>query len=309
MPTRKTRSGASSGEGRGGRIFWALAIVFSLLSAALGALVFFGGGAKIIDKARWYWPGQRVTLSVPEGFDRFQIASRVEAAGICPRAAFLSATEDRAALDALAVSGASAEGYLFPATYDFLIDTDAARVVERLVRETKKRLERIRASSTDTTSAIVLNEHDWITLASIVEKETGAEDERPLVAQVFLNRLAAPLGETNGRLQSDPTAAYGCLLAPSLASCRGFAGRVTPEMVRDPNNSYNTYRRAGLTPGPIANPGEGALRAVVAPAGGDALYFVADGTGKHVFSRTYEEHLRAIERARLSGPSNASAPH
>jgi UPF0755 protein len=140
-------------------------------------------------------------------------------------------------------------------------------------------------------------EHELLTLASIVEREAAVPEEQRLIARVFLNRLDDPTFRPARMLQSDPTASYGCQVAASAApSCAGFSGKVTPEMLRDPQNPYNTYRHPGLPPGPIGNPGESALDAVLAPAAADYLYFVADGHGRHRFSRSFEEHRRAIEQ-------------
>jgi UPF0755 protein len=133
-------------------------------------------------------------------------------------------------------------------------------------------------------------------LASIIEKEAGKADEKPLIASVFLNRLLDPTFRPLRMLQSDPTATYGCLVqTPPPESCT--PGRPTPAMLRDTTNPYNTYRRAGLPPGPISSPGEGAIRAVLAPAKTDYLYFVAQGGGRHRFSRTFSEHRGAIEQS------------
>ena len=97
-------------------------------------------------------------------------------------------------------------------------------------------------------------------------------------------------------LQSDPTASYGCLvLGSQIPSCAGFHGTVTPSLLRDPANPYNTYRHAGLPPGPIANPGLAAIEAVLVPSQSDFLYFVAKGGGRHSFSRTFAEHREALE--------------
>jgi UPF0755 protein len=100
-------------------------------------------------------------------------------------------------------------------------------------------------------------------------------------------------------LQSDPTASYGCIVgAAEIPSCAGFHGSVTPALLRDAANPYNTYRHAGLPPGPIANPGEASIEAVLAPAQTDYLYFVAKGGGRHAFSRTFAEHREALETPR-----------
>jgi len=137
-----------------------------------------------------------------------------------------------------------------------------------------------------------------LTLASMIEKEARASDERPLIASVFFNRLRDPEFRPARMLQSDPTASYGCVVAgEEIPSCAGFHGNVTPALLRDASNPYNTYRHAGLPPGPIANPGEASISAVLAPAESDFLYFVAkgQGTGRHTFSRTFAEHREALE--------------
>ncbi len=261
-------------------------------------------------------PGRSAArVALPEGWHRRKIAERLERSEVCLADAFLEASERADLLASLDLAGPSAEGYLFPATYELAHNTPPEDVVRRMVRETRKRLtnlfarhpgalERLRA-------AHGFGEREVITLASIVEKETGHGEERPLVASVFLNRLAATDGETRGRLQSDPTAIYGCLYEASPApSCAAFEGRVLPAMLRDPANRYNTYRHAGLPPGPIANPGLDALEAVLAPVRSDYLFFVADGAGKHTFSRTFEEHQRAVSRLRalrVEGPPGLGA--
>lgn len=128
-----------------------------------------------------------------------------------------------------------------------------------------------------------------------MEREAAASDERGTIASVYYNRLDDPEFRPSGMLQADPTAAYGCQVAPkSAASCAGYVGRVTPAMLRDPDNAYNTYKHAGLPPGPIANPGASSLEAVLAPAQTEYLFFVASGNGRHTFSRTLDEHNRAV---------------
>lgn len=246
--------------------------------------------------------GPRATVHVtfPEGQHRFSMAQKLEQNGVCAASAFLAASTDRTLLARLEIPAPSAEGYLFPSTYEFHEDADPERIVERLVRESRRRLGRLVAEMGGLSPELVglgLGHHEVVVLASIIEKETGHGSERARVARVFLNRLAAPEGETGGRLQSDPTAAYGCLALGSEApaSCEG-AGRVTPRMLRDAGNPYNTYRHAGLPPGPIGNPGLLALRAVLQPAPGKYLYFVADGAGRHSFSENYADHKEAVRR-------------
>jgi UPF0755 protein len=121
---------------------------------------------------------------------------------------------------------------------------------------------------------------ELVTLASIVEKETGAPDERPLIAAVFLNRIRLGM-----RLETDPSVIYGIA---------DFDGNLRRVHLEDETNPYNTYRIPGLPPGPIANPGREALRAVFEPADSPYLYFVSRNDGTHVFSKSYREHARAV---------------
>jgi len=242
----------------------------------------------------------RVKLLVPEGVHRFQIGERLEELGVCSAEAFARAATDRAVLEPLGVPGASAEGYLFPATYELFADAEARAVVKMLVSEAKQRLLAVRERHA-AGFARLAERHGWgepqvLTLASVVEKEAARGEERPLIASVFMNRLENATFKPAQVLQSDPTAAYGCLVMPELASCQGYSGRVLPAMLRDAQNPYNTYRHPGLPPGPIGNPGAAAIEAVLAPAQTDYLFFVAAGDGRHTFSRTLEEHEKAIRR-------------
>ena len=128
-----------------------------------------------------------------------------------------------------------------------------------------------------------------VVLASLVEKETAAHEERPLVAAVFLNRLARGM-----RLETDPAVIYGIA---------NFDGNLRRGDLEDESNPYNTYRIAGLPPGPIANPGAASLRAVAEPARTEFLFFVSRNDGRHTFSTTYSEHLAAVNRYQRSGGS------
>jgi UPF0755 protein len=143
----------------------------------------------------------------------------------------------------------------------------------------------------------VKSKQDLVTLASIVEKETGIAEERPKVAAVFLNRLRQGM-----RLQSDPTIVYGIV---------GGQGKLERPLMREDINKvtpYNTYQIDGLPPGPIAIPGRAALEAVVAPAATDELYFVADGSGGHAFARTLEEHNANVAKWRTQQAAGAAVP-
>jgi UPF0755 protein len=237
---------------------------------------------------------------VPEGFNHVQLSERLQQAGVCDAEDFRRAVRDTAAVQALGVPASSAEGYLFPATYELLADSAPAAVVSVLVSEAQKRLARLQAELgaqfTARKAQHGLSAHEVIILASVIEKEAAKADEKPLIASVFLNRLIDPSFRPMRMLQSDPTASYGCLVQdPPPSSCT--PGRPTPAMLRDASNPYNTYRHAGLPPGPISSPGEGAIRAVLTPSATDYLYFVAQGGGRHRFSRTFSEHRGAIEQS------------
>jgi UPF0755 protein len=241
-----------------------------------------------------------VRATVPEGYNHVQIGKRLEELEVTTLAEFQRAVYDPKLRNELAVPGPSLEGYLFPATYELLVDSDAATVARTFVLEAKKRFGRLEVDQAGAFERLQREQgfrlHEIVTLASVVERETGDAADVGLVAGVFMNRLTDPDFRPLHSLQSDPTAAYGCLVEPTRAvSCAVANGEVTPGMLRDGSNRYNTYRHPGLPPGPIANPGERALRAVLAPTKTDYLYFVAAGQGKHKFSKTFDEHRAAVQ--------------
>ncbi|MGA2449837.1 MAG: endolytic transglycosylase MltG [Polyangiaceae bacterium] len=238
----------------------------------------------------------RVTF--PEGWTRFDMARRLEQKRVVSLRAFLEATTDPAILEELSIPGDSAEGFLFPATYDLAMDDDAADVVRRMKREFDRRWDALSAihstALSDVMTSAKLSIRDILVLASMVEKEAVVDDERPIIAGVFLNRLRDPSFKPK-RLESDPTAAYGCLASPEKApSCSSFTGKVTAAIEHDADNPYSTYTHEGLPPGPIANPGTKALEAAMAPALSRYFFFVARGGGRHTFSETYEAHSAAV---------------
>ena len=240
----------------------------------------------------------RVKVTFPEGWTRFDMAKRLQEKHVCTLRAFLDATASAALLKELLVDGDSAEGFLFPSTYDFAPDSDPADVVRRMKSEFDKRwvtLEQRHASGLLdlTMPPLKFGTREVVTLASMIEKEAAVDDERPIIASVFLNRLRDP--DFHPRLlQCDPTAGYGCLVAPELAACAGYAGKITPAINADADNRYSTYKHEGLPPGPISNPGAKSIAAVLAPANTRFLYFVAKGEGRHTFSETYGSHTAAV---------------
>jgi len=217
-------------------------------------------------------------VTLQEGLTLTEIADRFAAGGWVDRDRFLELAGDPALIEELGLGGlTSLEGYLFPDTYSLTRPApDERELIERLVGRSLSVWEQLAAEHELPPD---FNRHQVFTLASIVEKETGRADERPLVAGVFLNRLARGM-----RLQSDPTVVYGL---PS------FSGSLTRSDLRTPT-PYNTYVIAGLPPGPICSPGEASLQAVLQPEETDYLYFVAKNDGSHHFSTNLREHNRAV---------------
>lgn len=230
-------------------------------------------------------------VAIPEGLTAIEIADRVARAGLAGREAFLAVVNDPASPARYGVEGPGLEGYLFPETYHLARGLPAEQVVGTLVAEflaVWRELEpELRARGFSMRQAV--------TLASLVEKETGVPQERPLIAGVFANRLRLGM-----RLETDPAVIYGI---------QGFDGNLTRAHLEDETNPYNTYRIPALPPGPIANPGADALRAVARPAPTESLYFVSRNDGTHVFSRTYAEHVGHVRRYQgRGGRDDGSTP-
>ena len=221
-------------------------------------------------------------LTVPEGYSLFEIGALLEQKGFA-RAADLLAAAGRTDLVAdLSQSARNLEGYLFPDTYRLARGTTAdeiARIMVRRFREVYAGLQPLLPQSS-------LNLQQVVTLASLIEKETSVDAERELVSAVFQNRLKKGM-----LLQCDPTVIYAAQLKGN------YRGAIFQSDLES-NSPYNTYRHPGLPPGPIANPGKRSLEAALSPAQSDYLYFVADNRGGHVFSRTLEEHQRAVSAYR-----------
>jgi peptidoglycan lytic transglycosylase G len=247
-----------------------------------------------------------VKVTIPEGFHRFAIAKRFAQKGIVSEEAFLHASADPEALYRLGVQPSThpradtAEGFLFPATYPFPIDSDPATVVARLVTETQRRFDRLTKRHPEgwnrLQNELGLDRRGALTLASMVEKEAAVADERVTIASVFLNRM---LRDDYPHLQSDPTAMYGCYaMADAIPACRDFEGRATGAINRDRANVFSTYVTPGLPPGPVCNPGDASIEAVLKPADTTYLFFVAKGGGRHTFSEDYDAHQQAVERLR-----------
>ena len=218
-------------------------------------------------------------ITFREGLTIREMAHLFEERGFGPAASFEQAASDASLVREWDPGAPDLEGYLFPETYGLTRHTDAGT----LVREMVGRFARMFPA--DARRAVVAEGRtvrDVVTLASIVEKETARDDERPLVAAVYANRLRIGMG-----LQCDPTVIYALLKAGR------YRGNLTRENMQI-DSPYNTYRYAGLPPGPIAAPGRASLEAALHPAAVEFLYFVSRNDGTHVFSRTYEEHSRRV---------------
>ncbi len=222
-----------------------------------------------------------VSVTVPEGWTRLDIAAELDRLGLVGREAFLRATADPGLIRDLAPRAPSLEGFLFPATYWFPHRITAEAIAAAMVHQFRREWQKLTAGlpkPPDTLAAV--------TLASLVEAETARPTERPVIAGVFENRLRAHLP-----LDCDPTIVYALRLAGK------YEGELDASALRF-RSPYNTYLHPGLPPGPIDNPGRAALVAALKPAAVPFLYFVADGNGGHVFSRTLAEHHRNVARYR-----------
>jgi UPF0755 protein len=214
------------------------------------------------------------TLVIPEGFNMFDIAAAVENAGLGKREDFLSvARSETGLIRDLDPQAPSLEGYLFPDTYHFTRTQSAHDMAAAMVH-------RFRQAARE--AGLTGDFHKIVTMASIVEKETSVPEERPEVAGVFYNRLAK-----NMVLATDPTVIYAAMIR------NHYRGTIYQSDLQF-DSPYNTYRYAGLPPGPIANPGRASLEAALRPATTDYFYFVSDNQGHHRFSRTPSEHARNV---------------
>ena len=218
------------------------------------------------------------TVVIPEGFNMFDIAKAISDAGLGQAEAFLKvATSSTALISDLAPQATSLEGYLFPNTYKFTRTQSMHDMAAEMVKEF-----RLHANELGMSGDI----QKTVTLASIIEKETAVSDERPQVASVYVNRLAAHIP-----LQADPCVIYAELLS-------GTYGGALHHNDMQFDSAYNTYRHAGLPPGPIANPGKSSLAAALHPASTQYFYFVSDGNGHHRFADSLEEHNRNVAALR-----------
>lgn len=234
---------------------------------------------KILDKLAAGEVYKRAVM-LKEGESIWHLGIAVENAGLMSRAEFESELSDPNLLTQFGVGAQSFEGYLYPETYLFSRPIRGRDIIWEMLKLAE---DHWRPEYGIKAAELSMSRHEVLTLASIIEKESGKKDEQPLVSSVFHNRLK------NGmRLESDPTVIYGL---------PDFKGRLTRADLDNPH-PYNTYVNFGLPPGPIANPSESAIKAAVFPANTDFLFFVANGSGGHVFSTTLKDHNKAVQSYR-----------
>jgi len=229
--------------------------------------------------------GRRIKrkVTVPEGANIFQVTDILAAPKLVEPKAFLDLCRDPAFLDELGIEASSLEGYLFPDTYYFTRGTPQKEIARTMVSRAKEVWSQLQQ---ETGPPPGMTWHQIVTLASIVEKETGVAEERPLIARVFLERIKRGM-----LLQADPTVIYG----------RGdFGERLHSKDLKE-DQPYNTYVHKGLPPGPIANPGRLALQSVMQPSEDVYLYFVSKNDGTHYFSTGLDEHNQAVRKFQKNG--------
>jgi len=217
-------------------------------------------------------------VTIPEGLTIIQVADSASQQGLTDREEFLRLAKDRQFIQSLGIKAETLEGYLYPDTYKFPRPIKARELLVAMVEQLKQAVE---PELLVRMQELKMTLHEVLTLASVIEKETGTGSERPEISAVFHNRL-----KKNIPLQSDPTVIYGL---PS------FDGNLRKKDLSSPS-PYNTYRVQGLPPGPIANPGIQAIRATLYPSDSRSLYFVSRNDGTHQFSATLIEHNKAVEK-------------
>jgi len=255
---------------------------------------------KLLDILVHGVPAPTISVLIPEGKNMLEVAQILHDAGIAKRDKLVQQMRNPRFLRRIGVPSATMEGYLFPDTYRLRAPTPVQEVLAKLVRRHKGVYYHLRARHKGQLAwlrkKLRWGHHEIVTMASIVEKETGKAHERPLIAGVFLNRLTFRSFQPKF-LQTDPTIIYGCTVPLRKSSaCRTFEDRIRRRHLIDMENPYNTYTHVGLPPGPIANPGRAALRAVLAPTKSRFLYFVSKNDGTHYFSKTPAEHERAVDK-------------
>lgn len=229
-------------------------------------------------------------VTFPEGSNIYEMATVLEQKNLYKAEEFLKACHDKKLIhELLGIDVSSLEGYLFPETYNVTRFTPMHDLMANMVQNFKNTYQALENQMKAQGVTPQLPRHELVILASMVEKETGAPEERPEIASVFYNRLNKGM-----KLQSDPTILYGIWVDTG-----SYKNNITKDDILRPNR-YNTYTVPKLPFGPIANPGRESLLAVMKPAQTDYLYFVSHNDGTHQFSKTYEQHEKAVKTFQLN---------
>ncbi len=232
----------------------------------------------------------KARVTIPEGFNIYQIAERLEKQGVVKKDEFLYLTSNTPYLRSIGILAQSAEGYLFPDTYIFPEEADPKTVIKTMHERLSIVLDKIDLANM---SKLGFDRHRLLTMASLIEKEAKLASERPYISSVFHNRL-----KKNMKLDCDPTVRY---------AAKRFTGPIYLADLRNPS-PYNTYIHPGLPPTPICSPGKDAILAALNPAPSDYLFFVSRNDGSHFFSKNIVEHNRAVQKyQRSEKKSNAAA--
>ncbi len=244
----------------------------------------FGPGASPEQIAQKLIKGERLRrqFTIPEGYSVRDIAKHLGEKGVVDPQIFLQKALALDAASRYGLEGTTLEGYLFPDTYEYSKEMKEDQILSLMVQNFKKKAG---PQLINIPSQLALSRYQALILASIVEKETGKPEERPLIAGVFFNRL-----RTSMPLATDPTIIYGI---------PNFDGNIR-KIDLEREGPYNTYLRAGLPPTPISNPGLKSIEAVLSPTPTEYLYFVSKGDGSHYFSKTKEEHEAAVRQYQLN---------
>jgi len=279
---------------RGTLTFHALARVMRLDRSIKAGQYSFHLGTTVPTLLRSFARGMsgQNLVSIPEGLTMSEVSLLLSNHLGVPVAEFDSLGHNRVFLDSLGVTAPSIEGYLAPDSYEFLPGTSPEVAFRTMTERTRQIL--LRAAAGRDSLPLGLSLYQLLTLASIVEAESQAPEERPRIARVYINRLQQGM-----RLQADPTVGY--------AMGKGPRTRLYFSNLRI-DSPFNTYLHEGLPPGPICNPGKASIEAVMNPTPGDKnLYFVARGQGHHLFAASYEQHLANIRsvRARVEAESES----
>jgi len=221
-------------------------------------------------------------VTIPEGYRITEIAALLEKRGLANAEKFILQTQDQELIRSAGISANSLEGYLFPETYHFSKNTPERKIIQSMLNTYQEKIKKYQLPKQ--AQSVNLSFHEIVTLASLIEKETGLNEERKLISSVFHNRL-----KKNMRLQTDPTVIYAMI---------NFDGNIRKKDLNI-DSPYNTYKYRGLPPGPIASPGLKSIIAALEPSDSDYLYFVSRKDGSHQFSSNLLDHNRAVQKYQL----------